>query len=408
MNSKIIILMFLVSLLVGSCNNDKQSSSKETYTCPMHPQIIKNEPGNCPICGMTLVKKEMNLHIEEKDASLAILLKPTDEYVISSVPTVSMEHKYMPISINALGSVAYDTKQIGSISAWISGRIEKLYVRSLFQKVSKGQRIMDIYSPEILTAQENLLMLLNNDSSNKMMIESAKQKLLLLGMSFQQLQRVINKRKPDFTISVFSNYSGYIKNADRGIQGNTLRPMEELTPQTAELSIKEGMYVKKGETVFKVYNPSNAWVILNIYPQDIDMVKVGQLVNIVPEVTKDKVIQAKINFIEPFYQEGVKTITARVYFDNNTYKLPIGSQVEATIIGTSKTADWLPVSSVVSLGLDKVVFAKYDNAFKAKKLKLGLQTGNWVQVIDGLKVEDQVAENAQYLMDSESFIKINN
>lgn len=413
MNSKIIILIFIVSVLLGACKNDAQNhsahSETETYTCPMHPQIIRNKPGNCPICGMKLVKKENNEHKQKiNDVDLTTLLKPTDEYVISSIPTVTMEHKSIPLSIKALGSVAYDTRQLGSIAARISGRIERLYVRSRYQKVQKGQKIMDIYSPEILTAEENLLLLLNNDPSNTMMITSAKQKLLLLGMSSQQLQQIIKKRTSDFTISVFSNYSGFVKDVKPSMLGAIPSMNDTSTQQTAELSVKEGMYVQKGQTVFNVYDASKTWAILNIYPQDIDLIQTGQQVNIVPEVAKDKVIKAKIDFIEPFYQNGVKTITARVYFNNAAYRIPIGSQIEATISGPSKSADWLPSSSIVSLGLDKIIFIRLGNAFIARKVNTGIQANDQVQILNGLKTEDKIAENAQFLMDSESFIKVNN
>jgi Cu(I)/Ag(I) efflux system membrane fusion protein len=197
---------------------------KESYTCPMHPQIIKDAPGNCPICGMKLVPKEDGKEKQAiKDTALSALLKPTNEFAISSIPTVKTIHKYLPLTLKALGAVSYDTRQMGSVSANISGRIEKLYVRSRYQQVKKGQRIMDIYSPEILTAQENLLMVLRNDPSNEMMISSAKQKLLLLGMSGQQLQEVIKKGKPDFSISVFSNYNGYIKDVQEECREKLLR-----------------------------------------------------------------------------------------------------------------------------------------------------------------------------------------
>ena len=414
MNLKIIILLLSLSVFFVACKNEADKHKghteiKESYTCPMHPQIIKDAPGNCPICGMKLVPKEDGKEKQAiKDTALSALLKPTNEFAISSIPTVKTIHKYLPLTLKALGAVSYDTRQMGSVSANISGRIEKLYVRSRYQQVKKGQRIMDIYSPEILTAQENLLMVLRNDPSNEMMISSAKQKLLLLGMSGQQLQEVIKKGKPDFSISVFSNYNGYIKDVQGGMPREATSAMSNVSQQTAELSVKEGMYVQKGQTVFNVYDPSKAWVVLNIYPQDMKLIKVGQRVNIVPDVAKSKMIEGKINFIEPFYQSGTKTITARVYFNNAQYKLPIGSQVEASFASEMKLADWIPSTAVLSLGLDKIVFVKHEGTFEAKKIQTGIANDQMVEIISGLDGNDQIAENAQYLMDSESFIKVNN
>ena len=138
------------------------------------------------------------------------------------------------------------------------------------------------------------------------------------------------------------------------------------------------------------------------------LIKVGQRVNIVPDVAKSKMIEGKINFIEPFYQNGTKTVTVRVYFNNAQYKLPIGSQVEASFASEMKLADWIPSTSVLSLGLDKIVFVKHEGTFEAKKIQIGIANDQMVEIISGLDGNDQIAENAQYLMDSESFIKVNN
>ena len=129
--------------------------------------------------------------------------------------------KKKQIEIEALGNIAYDTRQVGSISSRVAGRIEKLYVRFRYQKINKGQHILDIYSPELMTAQQNLLFLLKNDPANTTFIEAAKEKLLLLGMSNQQLQQVIKSGQPSLTIAVYSNYSGHIHEAAKGGAMNT-------------------------------------------------------------------------------------------------------------------------------------------------------------------------------------------
>ena len=129
-------------------------------------------------------------------------------------------------------------------------------------------------------------------------------------------------------------------------------------------------------------------------------------VRVVPETAPGKDLRASINFIEPFYRQESKTLAARVYFNNNDLKIPIGSQVTATIFGDTKEAYWLPKEAVLSLGLDEVVFLKFKNGFKAHKIITGTRHETHIQVINGLTPDDSVAANAQYLMDSESFIKI--
>ena len=407
----------IMLICISSCNgnskqaqieNQKTENQQQLYTCSMHPQIIKDKPGDCPICGMKLVKKITG---GEKlaDVSLDALLKPTNEFVVSSIPVITIQKKAEQLEIEALGNIAYDTREAGSISSRVAGRIEKLYVRYRYQKIVKGQRIMDIYSPELLTAQQNLLFLFKNDPANISLIQAAKEKLLLLGMSNEQLQQVTRLNKASLTITVYSNYSGHIHEASNGTPMNlTTAGMKDIALLTEELALKEGMYVQKGQSFFIVYNPDKAWALLNIFGDNQGLVKTGNAVRIVPETAPGKDFRAIINFIEPFYRKDSKTLTARVYFNNSALKIPIGSQVRATIFGNTKDAWWLPKESVLSLGMDKVVFQKTVGGFKAQKVSTGMLHQNLIQILSGLSGEDSVAVNAQYLMDSESFIKIKN
>ena len=342
--------------------------------------------------------------------TLSFVIKPTNEYVRSGVPLAVLQRREEKIQVDALGRVVYDTRQIGSISARISGRIEKLYVRFRYQKVNAGQKIMDLYSPEILTAEENLLFLLKNDPSNTSLINAAKQKLLLLGMGKEQLNKIILTQKPDFTIGVYSKYTGHIHEAG-GTMANGEQPaagaMRNVSLVTEELPLKEGMYLKKGQTILSVYNPDHAWAVLNFYSDKQAIIHTGSPVRIVPETAPGSDFKARIDFIEPFYREENKTVTARVYFDNSKLQIPIGSQVRGIIFGNTQSADWLPETAVVSLGLDKIVFIKQGIGFKAHKVTIGMTYKDIIQVLEGLTAKDTVAANAQYLMDSESFIKVN-
>lgn len=409
------IISALLLFVAVACNNNKPAHTNhtneettKTYTCPMHPQVIKDKPGKCPVCGMDLVEKKTDSK-QLTEVNLEALLKPANEFVVSSIPVIAMEKRQEQIEIEALGNITYDTRQVGTIAARISGRIEKLYVRYRFQKIVKGQHIMDIYSPEILTAQQNLLFLLKNDADNTDFIQAAKDKLLLLGMSNEQLRQVLQSGKPSYTIAVYSNYTGHIHEAAAGNNMNqSLQGMKDISLVTEELALKEGMYVQKGQSVFTVYNPAQAWAILNIYGDNQALVQKGNTVRIIPETAPGKDFRASVNFIEPFYRQQSKTLTVRVYFNNAALQIPIGSQVKATIFGNTKDAWWLPKEAVLSLGLDKIIFLKVKDGFKAHKINVGISHRKHIQVLNGLSVTDSVAANAQYLMDSESFIKIKN
>ncbi len=402
-----LLVLLLPMLFLFACKNQTKKTDehthteKEVYTCPMHPQIIRDKPGDCPICGMKLVKKETeNKAINEVE--LSTLIKPANQYVVSSIPVTTIQPDIAQIEIDALGVTAYDTRFVGNISAKVSGRIERLYVRSAFQDVMKGQKIMDIYSPELLTAEQNLLFFLKSDAANISLINAAKQKLLLLGVAPNQLQQIIKTGKPSYTISVYSNYSGHIHNVE--IMGSSNEKNTNLI--SPELKIKEGMYVQKQQTVFAVNDPHRLWALIDIFPGQGPLVKVGDIVRIIPETAPDKYFSAKINFIEPFFRSGSKSLTARVYFDNSKLNLPVGSQVSAIVYGKSQVASWLPKEAVVSLGQDKIVFLKSAGGFQTHLVQTGLNYNNKIQITKGLSATDSVAANAQYLMDAESIIKV--
>ncbi len=386
--------------------NTSGEQEKAIYTCPMHPEIIRDAPGSCPICGMTLVKKGgTEKMITEVD--LNTLLQPSNEFVVSSIPVTTLQTERQPVEVDALGVISYDTRQVGTISARYAGRIEKLYVRYRFQKVTKGQRIMDIYSPELMTAQQNLLFLLRNDATNAPLISASQQRLMLLGMTSTQVAGISQSGKPLLAVPVYSGYTGHIHEATATMAPLPPGAMRDVTITTDELSLRPGMYIQKGQSLFSVYNPNKVWATLNIYADMHMLVQKGDTVVIVPETAPAKKFRGKIDFIEPFFRQGSKTITARVYFDNSTMQVPIGSQVRATIFSTFEQASWLPSSAVVSLGADKVVFVKQGGGFKAHKLITGLAYKDKIQVVSGLTIKDTVAQNAQFLTDSESFIKIN-
>jgi Cu(I)/Ag(I) efflux system membrane fusion protein len=356
---------------------------------------------------MDLVKRIQN-GATSNDIKLDELLQSTDRFVLSSVPVTTTIRKAEVIEAPALGAIAYDTRLVSTISARISGRIEKLYVKYRYQHIMNGQRIMDIYSPAMLTAEEELLFLVKNDPANTSLINAAKERLLLQGMSESQLSQIIKTGKPSLTVAVFSNHSGHIHEAGNTMPGtNSGDQKMDVSRTTEQLSVKEGMYVEKGQNIFQLYDVSRSWVLLNIYPEYLGLVKTGDAVRIIPETAPNKDFRATIDFIEPVYRKDNKTLSARVYFDNSRLQIPIGSQVTATIFISIKESDWLPKDAVLSLGMDKVVFIRTAGGFKAHKIVPGVTYKNQVQVLSGLSATDSVAANAQYLADSESFIKAN-
>ena len=376
---------FFVFLLISSCSNEK----KDVHT--LHVESGTKE----------VLQPELSLHSS---------LKSGNELVISSIPVTAIKKDRLRLEIEAMGRVEYDTRLTGSISARVSGRIEKLYVRYKYQQIKKGQKIMDVYSPELLTAQQNLLFVTKNDAANSSLIGAARQKLLLLGMTSGQIQTVLQTGRPLLAVSVFSGYTGHLHNTsgDQEAMQQQTSPaaMGNTDPGTELLNLKEGMYIQKGQTLFSIYNPSKAWALLNIYTDKQSLIKKGQMVNIYPESTASQAFQGRVDFIEPFYRDKSRTTSVRVYFDNSSLRLPVGSQVRGSIIADTGLAYWLPKESVTSLGIDKIVFLKIADGFRPKKVVTGISSGESIQIIKGLSESDSLALNAQFLIDSESFIKV--
>ncbi|MEO7462925.1 MAG: efflux RND transporter periplasmic adaptor subunit [Ferruginibacter sp.] len=386
------IIIFLGAFYMLSCNSKKE---KETATA-----TGTRMPEHYP--------KQDSL---TTDIPLDALLKPTNEYVITSVPVTTLEPIYEAIEVPALGTVQYDYRQAGTVAASIAGRIEKLYVRYRYQFVNKGQKVLDIYSPELVTSQQNYIYLLQNDGQNTSLINAARQRLLLLGMTGGQLSQVAKTGKPQYSVSVYSKYSGYVTDiASQGMSPNTLdgngiSGNNNFQQTTEELSIKEGAYVDAGQTIFNVINTNTVIVALSIMPGGQNLIKVGDRVVIQPETTADK-ISTVIAFIEPSFSGETRALMARAYINNTSVKIPIGSQVQATIYPKQKTANWLPAGAVLSLGLNDIVFKKEGPFFRAYKITTGMRQNDKVQVLTGLTITDTIAANAQYLTDNESFIQV--
>jgi Cu(I)/Ag(I) efflux system membrane fusion protein len=354
------------------------------------------------------------------------LVQATNQSVLSNLKTITpIEHIIYPV-FNAPGVISYDPRLINNISAQYGGRIEKLYLKYNFQEVRKGQRIMDIYSPELLTAQQDLLFLLNNSPAEAELIKSSKQKLKWFGLTDNQITYIEKNKQVINPIPVYSSYSGHIHdigtsatplsspsltNGMSNMNNSSATPPDvqiENIPSssTSALGIREGMYIQKGQTLFAVYNISMVWVVLNIFPGDAAYIKTGDKIFITEEMNPEKQIAAQINFIEPTSGQNASTIKARVYLKNSIKKpLKIGTIVSAEIMARQINGIWLPRISIINLGQTQITFIKVNNHFETKEIKTGMVTDSLIQIISGLNITDSVAANAQYLVDSESFIK---
>jgi membrane fusion protein, copper/silver efflux system len=410
----IIILVFAITgiglgafYFVTRKNNSTQNHDIETiYTCPMHPEIIRNKPGKCPICGMNLVQKvTKNVALSKKD--LANVLLPTDTYVIGNYNTVHPKDTSLLSELFFPGVTMYDPNSSITISARMDGRLEKMYVKYKFQQINKGQKLFEIYSPELLTEQQNFLYILKNDSENSSLIESGRQKLMLYGMTKNQIETLSETKTTHPNITIYSPVDGIIDETQAvGMKSESMSQVNLGKLSTQALNLKEGSYIKKNTPIFRLISVKNIWGVFNVLQGSNDLISKGSPVKITSELNRKTSFDGKIDFIETQLKSENKTNSFRVYILNTQLKLPIGLRLEASTLSGPIKGLFIQRQAFVTIGSKQVVFIKKDKHFFAKEVELAHEINGYVKVLSGLTTQDEIAENAQYLTDSESFIKM--
>jgi Cu(I)/Ag(I) efflux system membrane fusion protein len=411
-------------LLFAACNKGNEQAEANTYICPMHPTVVSDRPSTCPVCGMDLVRKGKPGEEVKITAELNYLLKPTNAMVVSTIRTVTPVEKDLEFTATANGVVTYDTRRVTAIPVRSGGRIEKLLVRYNFQPVRKGQKLLEIYSPELLNAQRDLLFLVKSDKDNTQLIEGSKEKLRLLGATDSQIDELISNGQVTNSFSIFSPVSGYIiedasavtssagetrpagSSMDDGMTPNKAsQPSVEI--QNKELTTREGMYVSAGQVVFKVIDTEYLWVEFDAYQRDAAYLKVNDPVQLRFD-NDEKSINAKVGLVQPFIESGENFASIRVYLDNASKRHHVGQLVQASFASSSGTTQWIPTSARLDLGTKEVAFIKRRGVFRPKEIVTRRQSGEWIEITSGLEAGDSVAYNAQFMVDSEGFIKVRN
>jgi Cu(I)/Ag(I) efflux system membrane fusion protein len=301
--------------------------------------------------------------------------------------------------------VAYDPNAAVNIAARMNGRIERMYVNYKFQSVTKGQKLFDLYSPELLTEQQNFIYMISDNMGNhESIIKASKEKLLLYGMTNAQINALVSTKKSNPIISIYSPASGIIEGTDSMVKSSGVA-MQNVGSSTESLAIKEGDYLKKNQTVFKLLNTNKVWGIFNVSQGNNSLIKTNQSIRISTELDDNDFINARINFIETQFNPADKTNRIRVYLDNSGMKFPIGLRLQGVVKTNPVQGIWIQKQAMVSIGNKKIVFIKMGNGFKASAIQTGIEMGDYVQVVSGISAQDSIGQNGNYLIDSESFIK---
>ncbi|RFS19456.1 efflux RND transporter periplasmic adaptor subunit [Chitinophaga silvatica] len=428
---KVILGLSVILLGFASCKNktDKASHAAHKdhqYTCPMHPQVISDKPGMCPICGMDLVSKETNNELLI-DSGIARLTRPVNARVIASIPAISAEVGTRIYSSTVNGIINYDTRNQTSVASRVGGRIERLYIKYNYQPVQKGQLIMEVYSPDLAAAQRELLYVAKNGSE---LLAAAKQRLQLLGMQPAQIDQVIRTGNILYRIPVYSNSDGYILEKSAASQaspspsstlsstagGDGMASMSggtttsaitptPATPSATPVMLREGQYVSAGQSLFTIYQAQSLVAEFAFPSQLAARIRQGQKILFFPGNDENSMQYGSIGLIEPVFRNGINFTLARVYLKDN--HLQAGQLLTASIPVVYTAGWWLPKKAVGRLGNKSIVFKKENEVYVPIVVETGVEAKDMIQVntdISGWKV----ASNAYYLVDSESFIKPNN
>jgi len=377
----------------------------QLYTCSMHPFIIKDKPGSCPICGMELIKKIDNtpadrstLTPEQKKQAdmLGHVSMSATQRIMANVATIEAKKDILSKEINAVGIVQYDQSRQAKATAWIAGRIDQLNVNTVGAIVSKDKPVAEVYSPDLIATQQEYLLAVKSREQLKNspipsisqngdgLVTSARQRLMLFGVKESQIADLEKTGKPNIRLPIYTPISGIV----------------------IEKMVQQGQYVNVGEVLFNIADLSHVWVEVEVYENEFPNIHLGQHVEIRSQSFPGKPFSGKISYIYPFLDPKTRTVKARVEMPNPGMKLKPDMFVNAIIKIPLGSAIVLPVTAVMDSGKRQVVWVESSpGMFEPRDVQVGQRTDDKIQIMSGIKTGDKVAVSGSYLIDSESQLK---
>ena len=363
----------------------------------------------------------------EVDSSLKALIAPSNEQVVAKAAVVKASYETKIFTAEVQGIVNYDNRSQTSIASRVGGRLEKLYIKYNYQPVKKGQLLFEIYAPDLAAAQQELIYL-SQSAGDEHLLAQAKQRLLLLGMSNQTIQQVLQSKKVNYRIPIYSPVEGYVlektlannnaaltasssesgSDGMSGMSGGSGNATASAAPapkvDNSPMMIREGQYVNAGQSIFTIYKADQLLAEFALKPSLGTLVKKGSKLAFYKTADKEDSFQTStIGLIQPMIKAGENFTVARVYLNKGRFKA--GEILTAKIPVLVSQSYWLPETSVVSIGAQSVAFKKENGVFVSMNLNTGLRMNGMVQVKEDI-ANVVFAKNAAYLVDSESFIKV--
>lgn len=293
-----------------------QSEKSIMWTCSMHPQIMLPNPGKCPICSMDLIPLETDDDAEDSPRELSV---SENAARLMEIETVPVERRFVTATVRMAGKVDYDETRVSHITAWVPGRLTRVFVDYTGVPVKKGDHMVNLYSPELVSAQEELLQAINAakkfENSDVAVIratanatvEAVREKLRLWGLAPEQIKEIEQRGKASDHVTIYAPAGGIV--VDKNAQ--------------------EGMYVKTGTRIYTIADLSQIWVTLDAYESDLAWLRYGQKMTFTVESYPGEVFSGSISFIHPVLNEATRTVKVRVNVPNTEGRLKPGMFVRA-------------------------------------------------------------------------------
>lgn len=384
------LIFFICCLLLVACKNkivQEQVEKDVFYTCSMHPQIMEPAPGNCPICGMQLISVPKTKGLSEDEIILS-----DQQIQLGNIKLDTIRKALLGDKIILTATLNIDPMQSASLSTRVMGRIEKLYFKSIGDYVRKGDKVLDLYSEELNNAKQEYLLALermaafesNTMIDFKLLLEGAKNKLLLWGLSNAQIAELEKTKKSASTTTIYSNVNGFITSLD----------------------VTEGDYVMEGGTLFKVANLSSLWAEAQVYASQMAQVDKGAIAEISFPGMEVKDAFGKIEFANPEISPDTRINLMRIRIANPGNKLKPGMPAYVVIKNVQHNMLSLPADAVIRDGRSATIWIKTaENTFKKKMVTTGMESEDRIEIRSGVEEGDAVVINGAYLLNSEYIFK---
>ncbi len=370
----------------GGNHEHELVKQNDYWTCPMHPQVRTDRPGACPICHMDLIKKvspdgEGSALDQEMEGMITLSGK---KQVLANVSTVIVKKENLTDRVTAYSYMDFVENNRKTISARFNGRIEKLIVDKTGEYIKKGQPLFEIYSPDLVQAQNEYLIALKNSSATKSLLHASTKKLELFGLTTDQIESLKNTHEINLTLTYYSPVNGTV----------------------IEKKVQEGDYVNEGTVIYDVAELSTLWNIAEIYENDLSNIKIGSPVKLHLRAFPGEEFTGRIAFVYPVINSQTRTIKVRSEFSSLGGKLKPQMYGETLFNKDSGRGILVPADAVIMAGKRAVIWKKIDaGKFEARNVQIGNRFGDKYHIISGISEGDEIAATGGFLIDSESQLK---